>query len=179
MPGGVGGATSRGVPLSRSASTASFPLRGSVIRPVARVDSSRATRALDFASGEKQVDLQAIPDGDRRSFFSETASVCQAPVFPCVLALSGFSVRLCTPHPCRSKRPRRRSGPRQERGPRRRPSNPRTAILATENLKGVLVLRPLFSTSRCETVRLAEACSARSVHPSLRAQWGECRYAGA
>jgi hypothetical protein len=50
-----------------AASTTSFPLRGSVIRPVARVDSSRATRALDLARAEKQVDLQAIPDGDRRS----------------------------------------------------------------------------------------------------------------
>jgi hypothetical protein len=50
-----------------TASTASFSVRGSVIRPVARGDSSRATRAFDLASGEKQVDLQAIPDGDRRS----------------------------------------------------------------------------------------------------------------
>ena len=50
-----------------AASTASFSVRGSVIRPVASVDSSRATRAFDLASGEQQVDLQAIPDGDRRS----------------------------------------------------------------------------------------------------------------
>ena len=37
-----------------AASTASLPVRGSVIRPVANVDSGRAPRALDLASGEKR-----------------------------------------------------------------------------------------------------------------------------
>ena len=114
---------------------------------------------------------------DRRSF-SETASVCQAPVLLRILLFPVFSEDF-TQQQLRSEASCRRAGPPQERGPRRRPSSQRSSVVSTENVKSRVFVFVTFSTSQWESVQFVRGRSARSCHPSLRALGGAPGYAGA